>query len=68
MFGKAIRSFFELLLNFRTSSFQEYVSIGISHQVSYCDPVYNVRGVKGAMGIYSSSSKVVIKLPLMSTV
>ena len=58
-FGKFFRSYPELLSKFGYISFQEYLSIVISHPVFYGDLVYKPRRVKDTPNFISSCSKIV---------
>ena len=61
-FGKFFRSHSELLVKFGQVSFQEYVSMGISHPNFYGDLVYKLRRVKGTDDFISSGIKIVKRL------
>ena len=61
-FGKFFRSYSEFLSKFGDTSFQEYVSKGISHPVFYYDLVYKLRRVKDTPNVISSGSKIVKRL------
>ena len=61
-FGKFFRSYSELLSKFGDISFQEYLSKGISHPVSYGDLVYKLRRVKDTPNFILSGSKIVKRL------
>ena len=56
------RSYSELLSKFGAISFQEYVSKGITHPVSYGNLVYKIRRVKDKPNFISSGSKIVKRL------
>ena len=58
-FGKFFRSYSELLSKFGDISFQECVSKGISHPVSYGDLVYKLMRVKDTPNFISSGLKIV---------
>ena len=67
-FWKFFRSYPELLSEFGAISFQEYVSIGITHPVFfYGDLVYKLTRVKGEANFISAVSKIV-KKPSISSV
>ena len=53
---KFLRSYSELLSKFGAMSFQEYVSLKITHPVFYGDLVYKLRKVKGEANFISSGS------------
>ena len=61
-FAKFFRSYSELLSKLGDISFQEYLSIGISHPVFYGDLVYKLRRVKDTPNFILSSSKIVQRL------
>ena len=48
--------------NFCASSFQEYISKGITYPVFYGDLVYKLRRVKDKTNLISSGSKIVKRL------
>ena len=54
-FGKFFRSYSELLFKFGAKSFQDYVSQGITHPVSYGDLVYKFWMVKGEANFCNGS-------------
>ena len=61
-FGKFFRSYSELRSKFGAISFQEYVSKGITHPVSYGDLVYQLRWVKGEANFISLVSNILKRL------
>ena len=62
IFGKFFRSYSDLLSKFGEISFQEYITEGISHPVSYGDLVYKLRRVRCEVKFVSLGSKIVKRL------